>query len=63
MNQKNLTDISGRIPLLTVEFVTRFSQIWEYIFKNGLRNRVPREFAYLGKLFTIAEMVNHVMAR
>ena len=48
---------------MTVEFLSRFAQFWEEIFKNGLRKRVPHEFAYLGKLLAFAEIVNHVIVR
>ena len=35
--------------------MSRFSRNWDKIFKNGIWDRVPPEFAYLGKLLKIFE--------
>ena len=49
----NLTHNNGQILFMTDKFVSRFSQIWEQIFKNGFEDRIPHEFYYLEKLLTI----------
>ena len=42
-----------RSVFLTEQFLSRFSQNWDKIFKNGLWDSVFPGFAYLGKLLTV----------
>ena len=42
----SLTHNNDQILLMTDEFVSRFPELWEQIFKNGFQDRIPYEFFY-----------------